>query len=97
MRDLAAGRLLLIALTCLLVAGTASAQEGTIAGVVRDSSEAVLPGVRVEVTSPALIERARTTTTGGAGQYQITKLPIGRYKVLLRWTASTRSNAETSS
>jgi hypothetical protein len=44
----------------------AFAQQGTIAGVVRDSSEAVMPGVRVEVTSPPLIERVRFTISDGA-------------------------------
>ena len=81
MRNIATGRLGLIGFACVLVAATVSAQEGAIAGVVRDSSEAVLPGVRVEVTSPALIEKVRSTTTDGAGQYQITNLPIGRYTV----------------
>ena len=45
-----------------------------IAGVVRDSSGAVLPGVTVEAASPALIEGARTTVTGTNGTFQITDL-----------------------
>ena len=44
-------RFVLVAAACVLAAASASAQEGAIAGVVRDSSEAVLPGVRVEVTT----------------------------------------------
>src|SRR4030095_1802979 len=46
----------------LLLPGVASAQQGTasgIAGVVRDTSGAVLPGVTVEAASPALIEKVR--------------------------------------
>ena len=39
----------------------ASAQQ--IAGVVRDATGAVLPGVTVEAASPALIENVRTTVT----------------------------------
>jgi hypothetical protein len=31
--------------------------QATLAGVIRDSSEAVLPGVTVEVSSPAMIEK----------------------------------------
>ena len=61
---------------------TIGAQElGTVAGIVRDSSDAVLPGVTVEVGSPALIEKVRTTTTDGMGQYRIINLPPGVYKV----------------
>jgi len=65
----------------LLVPAAAFAQEGQIAGAVRDTSDAVMPGVTVEVTSPALIERVRSTTTGANGQYRITNLPVGTYRV----------------
>jgi hypothetical protein len=37
-----------------LVPAAAFAQEGQIAGTVRDTSGAVIPGVVVEATSPAL-------------------------------------------
>jgi hypothetical protein len=52
-----------------------------IAGVVRDASGAVLPGVTVEATSPALIERSRTATTNESGQYRIVDLRPGTYTV----------------
>jgi hypothetical protein len=52
---------------------------GAIAGTVRDASGAVLPGVTIEVTSPALIEKARTAVTDGSGQYAVVNLPPGRY------------------
>ena len=52
-----------------------------IAGVVRDTSGAVLPGVTVEAASPALIERVRTATTDAQGQYKITDLRPGLYTV----------------
>lgn len=55
--------------------------QGSIAGVVRDTSEAVLPGVTVEVASPALIEKVRSTVTDGTGQYQIVDLRPGIYSV----------------
>src|SRR5206468_2711161 len=42
---------------------------------------AVVPGVLVEVTSPALIEKARSATSDGSGQYRITNLPVGTYTV----------------
>src|SRR5262245_38027185 len=53
--------------------------QATIAGVVRDASAAVLPGVTVEASSPALIEKTRTVVSDGTGQYRITDLPPGSY------------------
>jgi hypothetical protein len=58
-------------------------QLGTMAGVVKDPSGAVLPGVTVEVTSPALIEKLRTVVTDGSGQYRIVNLPPGTYTATL--------------
>jgi hypothetical protein len=52
-----------------------------IAGVVKDASGAVLPGVSVEAASPALIERVRTVVTDGLGQYKIISLRPGVYTV----------------
>ena len=48
---------------------------------VRDTSGAVLPGVTVEASSPALIEKTRTVVTDGAGQYRIEQLRGGVYTV----------------
>src|SRR5512145_1271367 len=64
---------------CLLPL-TALAQ-GSITGLVRDSSGAVLPGVTVEASSPALIEKVRTTTTDSSGLYRIENLRPGSYVV----------------
>jgi hypothetical protein len=64
----------------MLVPGMAYAQA-SIAGVVRDSSGALLPGVTVEAASPALIEKVRTVITDGAGQYRIIELRPGEYSV----------------
>lgn len=52
-----------------------------IAGVVKDPSGAVLPGVTVEAASPALIERTRTVVTDAQGLYKIVNLPPGSYSV----------------
>ena len=58
-----------------------SAQQASgIAGTVKDASGAVLPGVTVEASSPALIERVRTTVTDGEGLYKITDLRPGTYR-----------------
>src|SRR3979409_256085 len=72
-----------VAFTCSLwVATTTGAQQASgIAGVVRDTTGAVMPGVTVEATSPALIERVRTVTTDTQGQYKIVDLRPGTYTV----------------
>jgi hypothetical protein len=65
-----------------LVPGAASAQvNATITGVVKDSSGAVLPGVTVEASSPALIDKVRSAVTDSNGQYRIATLPPGMYTV----------------
>ncbi|MEQ1907915.1 MAG: carboxypeptidase regulatory-like domain-containing protein [Vicinamibacterales bacterium] len=64
------------------VIGAASASaQASVAGVVRDASGAVLPGVTVEVASPALIEKVRSATTDGSGQYRFVDLRPGTYSV----------------
>jgi hypothetical protein len=55
--------------------------QASITGTVRDTSGAVLPGVTVEAASPALIEKVRTATTDGNGQYRIVDLRAGEYAV----------------
>jgi hypothetical protein len=72
--------MLLFACATNSVYGQASAQA-SITGVVRDTSGAVLPGVTVEASSTALIERTRSVVTDGTGQYRIVALPAGIYTV----------------
>src|ERR1700755_1227868 len=60
--------------------------QASIAGVVRDSSGALLPGVTVEAASPALIEKSRTAVTDGEGEYRITDLRPGIYTVTFSLT-----------
>src|SRR6478609_6874689 len=69
----------LLALMCMAPA-SAWAQT-TLAGVVKDNSGAVLPGVSVEAASPALIEKVRTAITDSAGRYRIENLQPGTYTV----------------
>jgi hypothetical protein len=59
----------------------AAAQTSTIAGEVKDASGAVLPGVTVEVASPALIEKVRSAITDGSGRFSVTSLRPGTYSV----------------
>jgi hypothetical protein len=68
-------------LACLLAVHSTAWAQATIAGLVRDASGAVLPGVTVEAASPELIEKVRTTVTDGAGRYRIENLRPGTYSV----------------
>ena len=56
----------IVALGLLLVPIAAHAQ-GTLTGVVKDTSGAVLPGVTVEAASPVLIEKTRSVVTDSSG------------------------------
>src|SRR5262245_17768707 len=73
----------LVAAAFLLVgnAQAQSASSGAIAGEVRDTTGAVLPGVTIEAASPALIEKVRTVVTDSQGQYKIVELRPGAYTV----------------
>jgi hypothetical protein len=64
----------------LLLPASAYAQA-SITGVVKDSSGAVLPGVTVEASSPALIEKVVSAVTDEAGLYRIVDLRPGTYSV----------------
>jgi hypothetical protein len=68
-----------VALLILLLLPTRVLAQASVTGTVRDASGAVLPGVTVEASSTALIEKTRTATTDGTGQYRITSLPPGAY------------------
>src|SRR6476620_4141721 len=71
-----------------LLSQPAAAQTGSsgIAGAVKDSSGLVLPGVTVEASSPALIEKTRSVVTDGEGQYKIINLRPGTYTVTFTLT-----------
>ena len=76
-----------MALLVGLLAVPALAQaQSAIAGVARDASGGVLPGVTVEVASPALIERTRSVTTDGDGRFTIVDLRPGVYSVTFSLT-----------
>jgi len=78
------GVVLVLAMLAVLicVSSRAFAQEDAgIIGVVTDESGAVLPGVTVTVTSPALQVPSMTSVTDAKGEFRITPLPIGTYTV----------------
>ncbi len=58
-----------------------AAAQSSFTGIVRDTSGAVLPGVTVEATSPALIEGSKADVTDSRGQYRIVDLRPGVYTV----------------
>src|SRR5215468_6657067 len=68
-------------LACLVLLPTLAFAQASITGVVKDTSGAVLPGVTVEVASPALIEKTRSAVSDGSGQYRIVDLRPGSYSV----------------
>jgi len=68
-----------------LMSGSAHAQTA-LAGVVKDTSGAVLPGVTVEAASPVLLEKTRTAVTDGTGQYRLPDLLPGTYDVTFTLT-----------
>ena len=71
-------------LGCFMLAPALARAQATLAGVVRDTSGAVLPGVTVETSSPVLIEKVRTAVSDGTGQYRFTDLPPGGYVVTFK-------------
>lgn len=70
----------------LFVPATVMAQNASIAGLVTDSTGGVMPGVTVEASSPALIEKVRTSVSEGNGRYQIVDLQPGVYNVTFTLT-----------
>jgi outer membrane protein assembly factor BamB len=78
-----------IFICALLIPASVLAQgavQAGITGVVSDSQGGVLPGVTVEVSSPALIEKVRTVVTDGTGRYRVTDLPTGTYSITFTLT-----------
>ena len=71
----------LAVLAWIILVPTAAGAQAIIAGSVRDTSGAVLPGVTVEASSPALIEKVRTAVSDSTGQYRIEDLRPGIYRV----------------
>ncbi len=74
---------IVVVLAAVLSVPALTFAQGSITGVVRDSS-GVLPGATVEVSSPVLIEKLRTASTDGSGQYRIIDLRPGTYTVTVK-------------
>jgi Carboxypeptidase regulatory-like domain len=76
----------LFVLAWLIILPTSAFAQASIEGVVKDTSGAVLPGVTVEASSPALIEKVRSAITDGSGTYRIIDLRSGIYEVTFSLT-----------
>jgi hypothetical protein len=67
--------------SAFLLLPAAAFAQASLTGTVRDTTGAVLPGVTVEASSPALIEGVRSVVTDGTGQYRVVDLRPGLYTV----------------
>src|SRR5216684_3117148 len=85
---------LLVILVAMAVPAPALAQSSGIAGVVRDTTGGVMPGVTVEASSPALIERVRSVVTDESGRYNIVDLRPGVYTVTFTLTGFSTTKRE---
>ena len=86
MRSHTFGTSILVALVCLVLFPLAASAQSSLAGLVRDESGGVLPGVTVEAASPVLIEKVRTGVTDEQGRYRIVDLRPGPYRITFTLT-----------
>jgi hypothetical protein len=85
----------ILALACVVLLPATAAAQGQIVGQVKDESGGILPGVTVEVSSPALIEKTRSVVTDDQGRYRIVDLRPGTYKLTFTlggFSTQTRDN-----
>jgi Carboxypeptidase regulatory-like domain/TonB-dependent Receptor Plug Domain len=70
----------LLAMTLLALPAAAQEQSGSITGVVKDSTGAVLPGATIEARSPQTVG-VSSATSDAEGRYRFPALPPGTYEV----------------
>ena len=80
-RNCGMARSALLAIVWIAALPALASAQSAIAGTVRDTSGAVLPGVTVEASSPVLIEKVRSVVSNDQGQFTITDLRPGTYRV----------------
>lgn len=85
---------IVVSLIVAAVATMGAQADGQIVGMVRDAQRSVLPGVTVEVSSPDLPGKTRSTTTDANGQYRISNLPRGTYTVTFTLVGFTTQKRE---
>ncbi len=74
-------RIPILAAACVLLLPALALAQASIVGQVKDESGGILPGVTVEASSPALIEKSKSTVTDDQGRYRIIDLRPGTYKL----------------
>jgi hypothetical protein len=79
-----------LAVFLFAAASTPALAQSAINGQVRDNTGAVLPGVTVEVASPAIIEGTRSVVSDGQGRYSVVELRPGTYTVTFTLTGFSR-------
>lgn len=75
-------QLVILFLAGLLALPASGFAQSAIAGVVKDATGAVLPGVTIEASSPALIEKTRSSVTDASGNYKMIDLRPGVYTIV---------------
>jgi len=75
------GAALIICIAAVPVFGQSQAINGTIEGIVKDTSGAVLPGVTVTVTNTDT-GAERVLVTNASGSYRAPLLPLGPYRIV---------------
>src|SRR5262245_29591650 len=83
-----------LGLVWLVVLPAMAYAQASFTGVVRDASGAVLPGVAVEASSPALIEGTKSVVSDATGQYRIVDLRAGVYTITFSLTGFTTFKRE---
>ena len=76
-------RFVLTAATLLVSALFAQSPTGEIAGVVRDATGALVPDAEIAAVNQNTNE-AKTTRSGGQGQYTLAQMPVGVYQITVR-------------
>src|ERR1700722_16243856 len=71
---------LIVVTAALAVLSVAQVTTGTLSGTITDSSGAVIPNAKIEVSNQDT-GLSRTLTADSAGRYDIPQLPAGRYNV----------------
>ena len=71
----------LLAFAGAMLLSTAASAQSAITGVVKDTTGASMPGVTVEASSDVLIEKVKSATSDGDGNYRIGDLRPGTYNV----------------
>ena len=77
---------ILLGLAMLFLLPAVSSAQSAIVGLLTDDSGAVLPGVTVEASSPAMIEGSKTTVTDAQGRYRFVEMRPGEYKLTFSLT-----------